>query len=144
MLSVKKTKTFCILQVVILHETQMETTQCFLHKSPSFVYPPCAHFQAFLLVFQAAVLLSQRPVAFCSPLSPHEQTTLHQMDFLYTMPHCIISFFPNTFGGQKDHAMSRRIFMLRSLNCKQISLPPLPRRVDQRAALSSSCGWPEL
>lgn len=99
--------------------------------------------------FLAAVLPLLWPAALPAPPLPHEQTTTCQMDFLYTMPYCIISSFPNTFGGERDQAMSRRCLRSPSLRVwksqtwtnPSLNPPslPLPRTGGHRAALS--CVW---
>ena len=61
--------------------------------------------------FFVVACCSSLAVTRCPPLaalSPHEQTTPRQMGFLHTMPHCISSSLPNTFGVEEDHALSRR------------------------------------
>lgn len=73
------------------------------HSKPSslsiFAYPPCC--PIFLMFFLAPVFASEWPAALPSPLSPQEQTAPCQMDFLYTMPHCVLALFLDTFGGLK-------------------------------------------
>lgn len=66
-----------------------------------FVYPLCCPVFFLFFVFLAPVLASEWPAALPSPLSPHEQTAPCQMDFLYTMPHCVLALFLDTFGGLK-------------------------------------------
>lgn len=86
------------------------------HSNPSplsiFVYPPCCPV-FFLLFFLAPVPASEWPAALPSPLSPHEQTAPCQMDFLYTMPHCVLALFLDTFGGLKKIIKKRQLAMSR-------------------------------
>lgn len=99
------------------------------HSKPSslsvFAYPPCC--PIFLMFFLAPVFASEWPAALPSPLSPQEQTAPCQMDFLYTMPHCVLALFLDTFGGLKKKnnnkkqkrklAMSRRFLKITVSPC---------------------------
>lgn len=78
-----------------------------------FAYPQCCFFSPFF----APVLALD--VTRWPPLSPPEQTAPCRMDFLYTMPHCVLTPLLDTSGDlrtkkkkekEKQLAMSRRFF----------------------------------
>lgn len=81
------------------HESLRKSLQSYRCRSPFLVYPLC--FLSTCACFA---------VTYCPPFPSFIPWTNNPMSdgFLYTMPHCIFTSFPNTFGGEKSQAMSRR------------------------------------
>lgn len=61
-----------------------------------------------LLFFRTCACFGRDPLASPLPLSPPEQTAPCRMDFLYTMPHCVLTPFLDTSGDLRTKTKKKR------------------------------------
>lgn len=62
----------------------------------------------FLSFFRTCACFGRDPLASPLPLSPPEQTAPCRMDFLYTMPHCVLTPFLDTSGDLRTKKKRER------------------------------------
>lgn len=119
---------------------------CCLRKSPSFVYPPCAHFQAFLCFFFSSC--SSSAMTRCPPRSSSSPWTNNYMSDGFSLHHAILHYllFSQHLWGWAGPGYVKEILKITISPCLEVSNVnksilkpsslPLPRTGGQRAAPS--------
>lgn len=67
----------------------------------------CLSSMLFLSFFRTCACFGHDPLASSLPLSPPEQTAPCRMDFLYTMPHCVLTPLLDTSGDLRTKKKKR-------------------------------------